>query len=168
MNKDGFLKDVIGILPYIAIIIVVLLVKHFFFTTVIVHGVSMEDTLHNRDIMILNKIGLKTGKIKRFDIVVINTKSEKIIKRVIGLPGETVEYKDNKLYIDGLEVKDKYGGDKYTTNIKQITLGENQYYVLGDNRTNSVDSRSIGPIKKKDILGKATFTIFPFNRIGKK
>ena len=168
MEKERILNGIKEIAPYIGIIILVLVIKHFFFTTVIVHGSSMENTLHDKDIMILNKLSTRMGKIKRFDIVVIDNGDERLIKRVIGLPGEEIEYKENKLYIDGKVVKDNHGGDKYTADIKAKILGPGEYYVLGDNRTNSVDSRMLGPINKKKIIGKATFTIFPFNRIGLK
>ena len=90
-------------LPYVIVLLIVILLKTFVFTMVIVHGTSMNDTLHNKDVMILNKIGLKTSKIERFDIVVINYDKTKIIKRVIGLPGEMVEYYDGVLYINNKE-----------------------------------------------------------------
>lgn len=162
-NKNWF-KELI---PYIVIIIVVLFIKQFIVTTVIVHGPSMQNTLHDKDIMILDKIGIKTRGIKRFDIVVIDIGTEKIIKRVIGLPNETVSYKDNKLYIDGNLIEENYS-DKYTADIDDQILGNNQYYVLGDNRTNSLDSRVIGPISKDKIIGHAKFIIFPFTRFGRK
>ena len=164
MNNKKWLKELI---PYIVILIIVILVKQFIITTVIVHGPSMEDTLHNQDILILDKIGMKITGIKRFDIVVIDIGSEKIIKRVIGLPGEAVSYKDNQLYIDGKIVKDNHS-TKYTADISEQILGENQYYVLGDNRTNSVDSRIIGPVSKNQIIGKSKFIIFPLTRFGSR
>ncbi len=163
MNKKWF-KDLI---PYIVIIILVLFIKHFIVTNVIVHGPSMENTLHNNDIMILDKIGMKIKGIKRFDIVVIDIGTEKIIKRVIGLPGETVSYKDNNLYIDGELVKENYS-EKYTADIDDQILGKDQYYVLGDNRTNSLDSRVIGPVSKDKIIGHARFIIFPLTRFGSR
>lgn len=159
--KNGLVE----LIPYVAIIIIVLLVKQFLFTTVIVHGASMENTLHDRDIMFLDKIGTKLFGINRFDIVVVDTDNNKIIKRVIGLPGETVEYRDNKLYINGKELEDNHSS-KYTSDFGPITLDNNSYYVLGDNRTNSVDSRMIGSISKSEIIGHARFIIFPLTRFG--
>lgn len=158
------LKEVI---PYIVIIIVVILIKTYIFTPVIVNGDSMLNTLHDNDIMILNKIDIRLNGIDRFDIVVIKTGKTKIIKRVIGLPGETVEYKDNKLYINGKKIKDNYGSD-ITYDFDLVKVPNNFYFVLGDNRTDSIDSRMLGPISKDDILGHATFTVFPFNRFGSK
>ena len=159
--KNGLVE----LIPYVAIIIIVLLIKQFLFTTVIVHGASMENTLHDRDIMFLDKIGTKLFGINRFDIVVVDTDNNKIIKRVIGLPGETVEYRDNKLYINGKELEDNHSS-KYTSDFGPITLDNNSYYVLGDNRTNSVDSRMIGSISKSEIIGHARFIIFPLTRFG--
>jgi len=167
MNKENIIKWTKEFLPYVLIIIAVLLIKHFVFTNVMVHGDSMYPTLHNKDIMILNKISMKTGKIKRFDIVVVDAMNEKIIKRVIGLPGETVEYKDGKLYIDGKETEDKYNDGK-TLDFTEVALGDDEYFVLGDNRAISVDSRRLGAIPKKKILGKAKLVIFPFTRFGIK
>ena len=164
MNNKKWLKE---LMPYIVILIVVLIIKQFIITTVIVHGPSMEDTLHNKDIMILDKIGMKINGIKRFDIVVIDIGTEKIIKRVIGLPGETISYKDNKLYVDGNLVEDNHS-TKYTADIEDQIIGNDQYYVLGDNRTNSLDSRVIGLVTKDEIVGHAKFIIFPFTRFGSR
>lgn len=160
-------KVIKELIPYIIIIIVVSLVKKFIFTPVIVNGPSMMNTLHDKDIMILDKIGVKLNGIDRFDIVVIQTESSKIIKRIIGLPGETVEYKNNKLYINGKELNDPYGSE-VTYDFEKVKIPENSYYVLGDNRTNSIDSRILGVISKNDILGHATFIIYPFNRFGSR
>jgi len=162
------MKNIIKeLLPYVIIIMVVLLVKRYIFTPVIVNGPSMMNTLHDKDVMILDKIGMKLNGIDRFDIVVIQTQNSKIIKRVIGMPGETIEYEDNKLYINDKEIKDSYGTG-VTYDFEKVKIPEDMYYVLGDNRNDSVDSRMIGLISKKDILGHATFIIYPFNRFGKK
>ncbi len=155
------------VIPYLVIIILVLLIKAFIFTPVIVNGPSMMTNLHDKDIMILDKIGMKINGINRFDIVVIQTSQSKIIKRVIGLPGEIIEYKDNKLYINDKEVEDPYPS-QITGDIERQLIPENTYYVLGDNRTDSVDSRILGPIDKNKILGHATFIIYPFNRFGSR
>ena len=155
------------IIPYLVIIILVLLIKAFIFTPVIVNGPSMMTNLHDKDIMILDKIGMKINGINRFDIVVIQTSQSKILKRVIGLPGEIIEYKDNKLYINDKEVEDPYPS-QITGDIERQLIPENTYYVLGDNRTDSVDSRILGPIDKNKILGHATFIIYPFNRFGSR
>ena len=168
MEKNGNkLKGLLDILVYVVIIAVVVLLKVFVFTVVVVHGTSMTNTLHDNDVMILNKIGIKTHKIERFDIVVINYENTKIIKRVVGLPGEMVEYYDGVLYINNEEVEDPYDNGE-TPNIEIVKLNNDEYIVLGDNRGNSLDSSELGPFKRKEILGKANFTIWPFTRFGKK
>ena len=163
-NTRIFIKELI---PYLLIVIIVLILKCYVFSTILVNGTSMENTLHDNDFMIINKIGIKINPIKRFDIVVIERPDDKLIKRIIGLPGETVEYKNNKLYINGKEVTDNYGKNE-TSDFGPIKLEDNQYYVLGDNRTVSIDSRYIGPINKNKILGKANLILYPFNRFGIK
>lgn len=165
MNQ--LLKLLKELLPYIIIIIVVIIIRTFIFTPVVVNGPSMMNTLHNGDVMILDKIGMKLGGIKRFDIVVIQTGKTKIIKRVIGMPGETISYHDNKLYINGKEVSDNHSNE-ITYDFEEIKIPDGEYYVLGDNRTDSVDSRILGTIPKNEILGHATFIIYPFNRFGSR
>jgi len=124
----------------------------------------MHPTLQDKEFMILNKISLKQG-INRFDIVVVQENNKYIIKRVIGLPGESVMYKDNKLYINGKVIEDNYS--KTTTNdFDNVVLGENEYFVMGDNRAVSSDSRIIGPVNIKNIKGKTNLIIFPFNKMG--
>ena len=164
---DKFKKKIKELLPYIIIILVVIIIKFFIVTPIRVNGPSMDDTLHDKDIMILNEFSYRFNKIKRFDIVVIKYKNEYLIKRVIGLPGEKIEYKYNKLYINKKLVKEKFSHKK-TEDYKSKKIPNNKYIVLGDNRTDSVDSRMIGFIKKKDIRGKTSFTILPFNRFGHK
>ncbi len=165
MNQ--LLKLLKELLPYIIIIIVVIIIRTFIFTPVVVNGPSMMNTLHNGDVMILDKIGMKLGGIKRFDIVVIQTGKTKIIKRVIGMPGETISYHDNKLYINGKEVSDNHSNE-ITYDFEEVKIPDGEYYVLGDNRTDSVDSRILGTIPKNEILGHATFIIYPFNRSGSR
>ena len=165
MNQ--LLKLLKELLPYIIIIIVVIIIRTFIFTPVVVNGPSMMNTLHNGDVMILDKIGMKLGGIKRFDIVVIQTGKTKIIKIVIGMPGETISYHDNKLYINGKEVSDNHSNE-ITYDFEEVKIPDGEYYVLGDNRTDSVDSRILGTIPKNEILGHATFIIYPFNRFGSR
>ena len=130
----------------------------------------MVPTLLDGDIMILDKIGYRINGLKRFDIVVIKYNNEKIIKRVIGLPGDYIEYKDNILYVNEKEIKEEYKRD-ITNNFSLKDLGyekipENKYLVLGDNRSISKDSRIIGLIDKEDIEGYTGIIVFPFKRIG--
>lgn len=162
------IKYVKELLPYLVVIIIVILIKTFIVTPVRVNGASMDDTLHNKDIMLLSKISYKLHDIKRFDIVVIREGEEFIIKRVIGLPGEQVEYIDDKLYVNGKVIEENFKHKQTDDYIPDHKIPADMYFVLGDNRGNSTDSRVLGYIPRQDILGKATFTIYPFNRIGTK
>jgi signal peptidase I len=165
--KNNILKEC---LQYFLIIIFVLLFRTFLYSPIRVTGDSMVPTLLDGDIMILDKIGYRINGLKRFDIVVIKYNNEKIIKRVIGLPGDYIEYKDNILYVNGKEIKEEYKRD-ITNNFSLKDLGyekipENKYLVLGDNRSISKDSRIIGLIDKEDIEGYTGIIVFPFKRIG--
>jgi len=168
MNK--IIKFTREITPYLLCIIGVLLFRDFLFSPVVVDGDSMKGTLLNGDIMILNKIAKRLDGIKRFDIVVVKEEDKYLIKRVIALPGETVEYKDNKLYINGNYVEEKFLKDDVTTkNYKlQFKVPENFYFVMGDNRGPSYDSRRMGCFSTDRILGKANITLLPFSRFGNK
>ena len=160
MNK--ILKDII---EYAIIIIAVLLFRAFLFSPIRVTGDSMVPTLQDGNIMILNKIGYRIKGLNRFDIVVINYDNEKIIKRVIGLPGDTVEYKEDKLYINGKFIEENYTRKETEDFYLDEKIPEGKYFVLGDNRPISKDSRIIGLIDKKDIAGYTSIVIFPFNKI---
>lgn len=104
--------------------------------------------------------------IDRFEIVVIDTGEKDIVKRVIGLPGEKVEYYNEVLYINGEVVEQDFDFVKYGTEDFSIELGEDEYFVLGDNRVVSRDSRDIGPIKKSQIVSLHVFVITPFDKLG--
>ena len=156
-----FLK---GMLPYIIIIIVVVFVRSYIMTPVRVNGTSMYPTLDGGEIMLLNKL----GKIDRFDIVVLklDEKEDNLIKRIIGLPGETVEIKLGAIYINDKELKDSFGYG-VTYDIDKVTLGQDEYFILGDNRAISLDSRVFGTIKRKEIKGTTNFIMYPFKKFGK-
>lgn len=158
------MKKLKELMPYIIIVVVVLLVRSFIVTPGLVNGSSMEPTLYNNELVLINKIGLNKG-IDRYDIVVVKYENSTIIKRVIGLPYETVEYIDDTLYIDGKIVNTKVDFE-YTKDFK-LTAGKNEYIVLGDNRNISKDSRIIGPVKERDIIGKVDLVLFPFSKFGK-
>ena len=142
-----------------------------------VSGASMYPTLHNGDRMILSKI----GEINRFDVVVLKAPDENVeyIKRVIGMPGDTLEMKKGVLYINGKKIEQPFINtealQKQTVFIDDFTLQtltgetkipEGKYFVMGDNRGVSKDSRMIGLIDRKAIEGKAVFTIWPINQFG--
>lgn len=158
------MKIIKSLLPYIIIVIVVILVRTFIATPVKVNGSSMYPTLKGNEIMLLNKL----GHIDRFDIVVlkIDGREDNLIKRIIGLPGETVEIKDNDIHINDKKIEDKYGyGETY--NIDKVTLKKDEYFILGDNRIISLDSRVFGTINKKEIKGTTNFIMYPFKSFGK-
>lgn len=162
-------KDII---EYLIIIIAVILFRTFLYSPIRVNGDSMIPTLNNGDIMILDRIGYTINGLERFDIVVIKYEKEKIIKRVIGLPGDSVSYVDNKLYINDKLIDEPYNrkiqSDYELEQLGVSIIPKDKYLVLGDNRPISKDSRIIGLIDKKDILGYTSITIFPFDRIGSK
>lgn len=164
-------KQIKEILPYIIIILIVVLIRSFIITPIIVSGDSMKPNLHNKEVLLEQKIGYNSSSIKRFDIVVIKKDNEEIIKRIIGLPGEHISYKNNKLYVNDKLVESEYTyRNTNDFNLEEIcscsTIPEGKYLVLGDNRPISKDSRIIGLIDEKDILGKAIYRIWPINKFG--
>lgn len=160
--------------PYIVIVVVVVLFRTFIATPVRVDGTSMDSTLKNGEILILNKLD---RSYERFDVVVVDVEVDgnksKLVKRIIGLPGESIEYKDNELYINGEVIKDVAPSRTNDFSLKEIynieKLPDDCYFVMGDNRKYSRDSRdyTVGIIKKEDIVGTTTLRIFPLNKIGK-
>ena len=167
MNEN--IKRVIQeVVPFIAIIAVVLFIKQFIVTPVQVSGDSMYSTLKDGDIMILNKLGYKIGGLRRFQIVVASNNGTLLIKRVIGLPNETIKFEDNVLYINGEEVDEPFLQDNVTTYNFETTTGDNCYFLMGDNRKVSLDSRELGCFDISKIQGTTSITIFPFTRFGGK
>jgi len=165
------MKNIKTILSYVIVIVIALLIKEFIFSPIRVNGKSMYPTLNDGDIMILNEIGYHINGVERFDIVVVKKDGERLIKRVIGLPGEKVEYKDNKLFINGEVIDEDFSHDithNFTLDeIGKTIIPEGYYFVVGDNRGNSKDSRMIGLIKSSEIKGKTNFVVFPFSKFGK-
>jgi len=153
MNK---IKELV---PYIVIVVVVVIIRSFIATPVVVSGDSMLPSLKDGQLLLLNKLSYNFQDIKRFDIVVVKVGKNEIIKRVIGLPGETIEYKDNLLYIDGSPLESNYNFD--TNDFEEIEVYQGKYFVLGDNRAVSSDSRIIGLIDNKDIIGKVSLSLWP-------
>lgn len=154
----NFIKE---ILPYIIIILVVILIRTYIITPVTVDGPSMNVTLFNGDVMILNKWD---KNIERDEIVVFKKGNDRLIKRVIALPNEKIKCVSGKIYINNEEYNDIHGYGK-TLDFEEHTLGNDEYFVIGDNRENSFDSRAFGPINKKNIMGTTNLIIFPFKHI---
>nr|WP_263313865.1 signal peptidase I [Mammaliicoccus sp. Marseille-Q6498] len=163
---------------FIAILIALLLlfvVRTFLFIGYVVDGDSMKPTFQDKDRVIVNKLVKNFGQIDNGDVIVFHAnKDHDFIKRVIGLPGDSVEMKNNKLYINGTQVKESYLKENETTSdfssrtiqgSKSDVIPNGEYLVLGDNRNNSRDSREIGFVHEKDIVGKVNLRYFPFDQI---
>lgn len=164
-------------LPYVIIIIIVILIRTYVITPVIVRGSSMENTLHEGEVLLLSKISYKINDIKRYDIVVIKDKdNDYIIKRIIGIPGDNVEYINNTLYINNKKIKENFSiGETKEFTLKEICeindddcsngIPKGKYLVLGDNRDVSADSIIKGLIDKEQITGKTIFRLWPLNKL---
>lgn len=166
MNKERIKKELIDLLKsfLFALVICFLLIK-FVMMSVVVDGNSMNPTLYNGDFG-FSFVITKNIKINRFDTVVINASDEKkIVKRVIGLPNETIEFIDDYLYINGELIEQDFKYQGFTQDLK-VTLQSDEYYVLGDNREHSNDSRFYGPFNSKQIVSSHILILFPFSDFG--
>lgn len=176
-GKKTLIKTFIYI---IFVFILAMLWNAFLMSPLMIVGPSMNPSLEEGDVVFINKLSYVFGDVERYDIVLFPYKydnSRSLVKRVIGLPNEKVEIKDGVLYINDKELKEYYGiyreksdGEKSTiyVNWGPYTLGDNEVFVLGDNRNQSDDSRSsdVGPVNIDDIIGKVSFRIWPFNSLG--
>ena len=169
-------KEILSFVLYFVIVIAaMLLIIHYVGQRTEVSGSSMENTLSDGDNLIVDKISYRFHDPERYDIIIFPYKYEEdtyYIKRIIGLPGEHVRIDDSgNIYINGKVLKESYGREVIQDPgiaRDEITLGEGEYFVLGDNRNNSEDSRfsDIGNISKKYIVGKLWFTVSPKSKIG--
>ncbi|MBQ9990448.1 MAG: signal peptidase I [Lachnospiraceae bacterium] len=168
-------KEILSTSLYLLVVLIVtyLIVQYVGQRTEVV-GSSMETTLSDGDNLIVDKITYRFNDPKRFDIIVFPYQYDKntfYIKRIIGMPGETVRIDEKgAIYINGEILQESYGMEVIKSPglaMEEITLAEDEYFVLGDNRNNSSDSRdaSVGNIHKKDILGKAWIRIWPLNKL---
>lgn len=163
MNKENEKEAV----TYLLIILFIILMRTYVVTPVRVSGSSMANTLKNGEILLLNKFEYRFSDIKRFDIVVVKAHGERIIKRVIGLPGETLKYENGILYINDKMIEEDYLDEVTKDFTYEGKIPDECYFVMGDNRDDSLDSRYFGCFPKKDILGHASFVLFPFAKFGK-
>lgn len=189
-EEINIFREIVSTILYVfAAFVFTFLFVNFVGERTLVCGSSMEKTLSDSDQLYLDKLAYRLHDPERFDVVVFpcdETKKEKwilpfrrksaevdYIKRIIGLPGETVYINEaGEIYIDGLLLTESYGREVIEDPgmaIDGITLGEDEYFVMGDNRNNSLDSRfvSVGNVKRKNLLGKVSVILYPFNEIGK-
>ena len=172
-KKHSALREILNTGLYLLLIFVL---TYLFITYVgqrtEVVGSSMYNTLEDGDNLIVNKLGYRLHDPERFDIVVFPYEGEFFIKRIIGLPGETVRIDtDGKIYINDEWLDENYGYETIENPgraIETVVLGDDEYFVMGDNRNNSRDSRdpSVGNIPRKKLVGKAFIRIYPFNKFG--
>lgn len=172
-GTKGLLFDLIfyGILIFVCVYII----PNFVLQRTIVEGSSMENTLSNGDNLYVEKISYRFDLLKRFDVIVFypygRESEEYYVKRIIGLPGETIQIIGSDIYINGEILEENYGKDPIVDPGRAatpITLADDEYFVLGDNRAISKDSRYpvVGNVKKENIGGRAFFRISPFNKFG--
>lgn len=161
---------------YIAIVAFCLFaIPKYVIERTIVDGSSMLNTLEDEDNLIVEKVSYHFGDPKRFDIIVFypygREEKDYFIKRVIGMPGETIQIIGDDIYIDGEILEENYGKDSMIASgiaEQPLKLDDNEYFVLGDNRNYSRDSRyeDVGPVKRDLIEGRALIRIYPFDSFG--
>lgn len=185
LGKDSVVEDLVmkkvlreilsTSLYLLGVLCAVYLVIHFVGQRTQVQGESMEPKLSTEDNLIVDKISYRFHDPERFDIIVFPFQYEKdtfFIKRIIGLPGETVQIdEEGNILIDGEILEESYGKEVIINPgraYEPVALGEDEYFVMGDNRNNSTDSRdpSVGNIKREDIIGRAWLRIWPFDKFG--
>lgn len=163
------------IVSIIAALIIALTFRNYVFARADVDGESMMSTLHDKDIIFVEKISNITHKYKKGQIIIFNSKNynqDIYVKRIVATEGDEIEIKDGKVFLNGSELKEPYLDEStitqpgpYMTEKQKYKLKKGEVFVLGDNRGNSVDSRVLGPINIKDIEGHVILRIYPFSKI---
>ncbi|TSC93424.1 MAG: signal peptidase I [Candidatus Berkelbacteria bacterium Licking1014_7] len=155
-------------------LIIAFAIKNFLIQTFVIEGVSMEPNFHDNEYLLVDKISYRFSAPKRGDVIVFNPTDspDSYIKRIIGLPGETVKIVNNKIYVDGYKLDEPYLPDAINTNTssqslesKIYVLQDNEYFVIGDNRQNSKDSRVIGAVNFSQFEGRVFVIFYPFNHL---
>lgn len=172
----NIVKELLSLIIYIGIVVLLcFIIINFVGCRSRVEGESMMPTLNNKDNLWVDKLSYTFGNPKRFDVIIFNYNEDTTyVKRIIGLPGETVRIdKDGKIYINEKLLVENYGMEKITANnlgraSQPVLLGKDEYFVLGDNRNNSSDSRwaDVGNVQREDIVGKVVLRIYPFKDLG--
>lgn len=163
---DECRKEKINFLLCIGIAILVsAFILNFLIAPVVVLGQSMEPTVHDKSYAISNRLSAK--EVNRFDVVTVKADGRLLIKRVIGLPGETITYEESKLYVDGEYVPEDFLGTDVRTEDFSYTVPYGGYFLMGDNREVSIDSRYYGAFSKSDLKSGDVLVIFPISEFGK-
>ncbi|MDE6960185.1 MAG: signal peptidase I [Lachnospiraceae bacterium] len=174
-KKPGILREILGFLVYVAVVVgITFFIITFIGQRTYVSGSSMESTLSHGDNLIVDKITYRFASPKRYDIIVFPFRYKEntyYIKRIIGLPGETIQIQDGVIYINDEVLTESYGREVMKSSglaEEPIVLGEDEYFVLGDNRNDSTDSRdpNVGVIHRDEIIGRAWVRIWPLDQIG--
>jgi signal peptidase I len=176
ITKRVFTESLHLLFYLIVVFLSTYLILHYIGQRTQVLGQSMEKTLTNQDNLIVDKLTYHFMKPHRYDIVVFpvdDSANVFYIKRIIGLPGETVQIIDGKIYVNNEELHENYGSEVISANragvaAQPVVLGKDEYFVLGDNRNHSMDSRDpeVGNISKSVIIGKAWMRVWPLSRFG--
>ena len=148
---------------------IILPIRMFLVQPFYVEGASMEPNFYENEYLIIDEISYRFNEPQRGEVVIFrnpqNTRTY-FIKRIIGLPGEEIELKEGRVYIDGEKLEEVYISHFSTEDHPPRILVEDEYFIMGDNRTNSLDSRQIGPVKKNSIIGRVWIRGWPFDRLG--
>ena len=173
-EEVNIVKELLSLIIYIGIVVLICyFILNFVGCRSKVDGSSMNPTLEDKDNLWVDKLSYTFGDPKRFDVVIFNyDENTTYVKRIIGLPGETVRIDQNgNIYINGKLLKENYGKETMLNNGRagsDVYLGSDEYFVLGDNRNNSIDSRwsDVGNVSREDIVGKVVLRIYPFKSFG--
>ncbi len=169
MAKNKIAKEILEwALTIIIPVVAALLIHQYLFTFARVDGTSMLDTLHENNIMGVSRLHYRLNEPQRGEIITCNYPEDGnklFVKRILGLPGETIEIREGTVYIDGEPIAETYLTRVDDQSMDPITLAKDEIFVMGDNRPVSRDSRAVGPLTLDEIYGRVLFVAFPFNEI---
>ena len=163
---------------FVVCLISVYLITNFIAKPIRIEGESMYPTLQDEELGLTNVFAAKFQKLKRFDVVIVNIpdRDEYWVKRIIGMPGDTVSAEDDQVMVNGKPIKEPYLNKKYvkgmrnnlgvfTEDFQPVKLGKGEFFLMGDNRPRSIDSRYYGPFKKDQIIGRSVTILYPFDKM---